>query len=114
MILKIVLGLVLLLGVGNVYQYVVGRWSRSSYEAKITALQNAETEAKIERDKYMAEVVAAKKKQLIKRRVSNEQENVDVEVGDPAAVVSFFRLRRKGDVPVAPDGGKGSSRPPTR
>lgn len=114
MILKIVLGVVLLLGVGNVYQYISGRWNEASYKKQITDLQNERTELKVTEEKQKTEIERLKNKQVIKRRVSNAQEKVDTDVGDPTAVVNFFRLRRKGEVPSAPDGRKGGPGPPTR
>jgi hypothetical protein len=114
MILKIVLVVVLALGAGNVYQYIAGKWSSAGYKKQITELQNERTELRVTEEKNRVEIERLKKKQVIKRRVSNEQEKVDVEVGDPTAVVDFFRVRRKGEVPAAPDGGKGGPRPPAR
>lgn len=114
MILKIVLGLVLLLGVGNVYQYVAGRWNAASYQKQITELQNERTELKITEEKQKVEIERLKNKTAIKRRVSNAQEKVNVDVGDPTAVVNFFRLRRKGEVPNAPNAGTGGTGPPVR
>lgn len=107
MILKIVLGLVLLLGAGNIFQYIAGRWSKANYEKQITELQNERTELKVTEAKQKTEIGRLQKKQVIKRRVSNAQEKVNVDVGDPTAVVNFFRMRRKGQIPNAPDAGEG-------
>lgn len=115
MILKIVLCVVLALGVGNVYQYVFGRWTAANYQKQITELQNERTELKVTEEKQKVEIERLKNKTAIKKRVRHEQEKVEVDTGDPTAVINFFRLRRKGgEVPNAPDGGKGGARPSIR
>lgn len=114
MILKIILGVVLLLGVGNVYQYVAGKWSSAGYKKQITELENKNTELKVTEEKNKTEIERLKNKQIIKRRVSNAQEKVESDVGDPTAVVNFFRVRRKGEVPNSPDAGTGGAGSPIR
>jgi hypothetical protein len=114
MILKILIGVILIFGVGNVIQYVTGKMAATSYEKKITELENQNTELKVTEEKQKGEIERLKKKKEIKARVSHEQEKVEETVLDNDAVIDFFRVRRKGKVPDTPDGGKSSTGLPTR
>lgn len=112
---KILVGMIGALLISNAVTYVkYNWWDKPRMERQISDLQNANTELKVSTEAKQTEIDQLKTKQNIKRRVSDGQAKVDTDLGDSAAVVDFFRLRRKGSVPNPSDGGKGGPGPATR
>ena len=112
---KILVGIIGALFLSTAGLYVkYNWWDKPRLERTIADLQNANTELTVTAEKQQTEIDQLKTKTTIKRRVSDGQAKVDSTLGDSAAVVDFFRLRRKGSLPNPPDGGKGGPGPPTR
>ena len=112
---KILVGIIGALFLSTAGLYVkYNWWDKPRLERQIADLQNANTELTVTAEKQQTEIDQLKAKATIKRRVTDDQKKVDSTLGDSAAVIDFFRVRRKGSLPNPTHEGKGSTQPPTR